>query len=164
VVLIVDVDPETHLVAEGALPETECVIVGSRSAEMGLKFAERWPPSVLVVDANLGGLGYLTERLRRHSPHLHVVLLLAHDQAIDTALPRQAAGGTVLRKPVDAARLRGTLRTVLRLSKMSAGVKRMHGVGPAPAAPPEPGVRTTPVPEPAARTTPIPRAGAGRDK
>src|SRR4051812_20532024 len=72
VVLVVDIDPETHLATDGALPEAECVLVGARSAEMALKLAERRPPSVLVVDGKIGGLSYLAERLRRVTPHLHV--------------------------------------------------------------------------------------------
>lgn len=125
VVLVVDIDPDTHLASEGALPEAECVVMGARTAEMALKMAERRPPAVLVVDARLGGIGYLTERLKRLSPHLHIVHLVAPDHVVDPS-QKQPGGASLLRKPFEAARFRSTLRTVLRLSAMSAGVKRMH--------------------------------------
>jgi DNA-binding response OmpR family regulator len=94
---------------------------------MGLKLAERRPPSVLIVDAKLGGFGYLTERLRRISPHIHLVLLVAPDDPVEAASARLGGAGSMLRKPLDTVRFRSTLRTVLRLSAMSAGVKRMRG-------------------------------------
>jgi DNA-binding response OmpR family regulator len=148
VVLIVDVDPETHLVTEGALTEGECTFIGARSAEMGLKLAERRPPSVLVVDAKLSGFGYLTERLRRISPHIHLVLLVAPDHPVETASARLGGVGSLLRKPLDVVRFRSTLRTVLRLSAMSAGVKRMRGAQD----------------DPATAFPPLPRVGNGRGK
>ena len=151
VVLIVDADPETHLVADGALPESECAIIGARSAEMGLKLAERRPPSVLVVDAKLGALGYLTERLRRISPHIHIVMLVPPDQATQAAAARLGGVGSMLRKPIEVTRLRSTVRTVLRLSAMSAGIKRMRGASGHEAEDP-------------ARPTPLPHTGAGRGK
>jgi len=170
VVLVVDADPATHLASEGALPETECMVMGARTAEMALKMAERRPPAVLVVDARLGGITYLTERLRRLSAHLHIVHLVASDHVVDPS-QRQPGGISLLRKPFEAARFRSTLRTVLRLSAMSAGVKRMHDgsaasrraswVGESPAARtgPDGEVRPTPVPrrESEVRPTPVPR-------
>ncbi|APR82296.1 Hypothetical protein A7982_07645 [Minicystis rosea] len=129
VVLVVDIDPETHLATDGALPETECVLVTARSAEMGLKMATRRPPSVLVVDGKIGGLTYLTEKLRRLSPHLHVILLVGADQPADAPAPRISSPTSLLRKPFDVMRFRSTVRTVMRLSAMSAGVKLMHGAG-----------------------------------
>lgn len=154
VVLVVDVDLETHLVTERSLPETECIHVGARSAEMALKLAERRPPSVLVVDGKIGGLMYLAERLRRLSPHLHLLVLVAPDHKIDPAAPRQPGGTSLLRKPIEAVRYRNTLRTVLRLAAMAAGVKRMHGAGSSRGLDPEPPVRVTP----------LPRTGPARDK
>lgn len=124
-VLVVDFDPDTHMMLDGALPEAECAIISTRSAEMALKMAERRPPAVLVVDAKLSGLSYLTERLRRLSPHIHHVLLVGVDQQIDASRP---GGGSVLRKPLDVSRVRSALRSALRLSAMTAGVKRMHAV------------------------------------
>jgi DNA-binding NtrC family response regulator len=163
VVLVVDLDPETHLATEGALSETECATLGARTAEMALKHAARRPPSVLVVDAKIGGLAFLTERLRRLSPHLHVVLLVGADHHSDAPLPgtahpapRHQGPTTVLRKPVDRGRYRSTVRTVLRLTAMSEGVHRMRDAGerasetPSPSGPPAP------------RLTPVPRIG--RDK
>ena len=129
VVLVVDIDPETHLATDGALSEAECVLVNVRSAEMGLKMATRRPPSVLVVDGKIGGLTYLTEKLRRLSPHLHVVILVSSDQPADAHAPRISSPTSLLRKPFDVVRFRSTVRTVLRLSAMSAGVKLMHGAG-----------------------------------
>jgi len=152
VVLVVDVDPETHLVTERSLPETECIHVGARSVEMALKLAERRPPSVLVVDGKIGGLTFLAERLRRLSPHLHLLVLVAHDHTVDPAAPRPPGGTSLLRKPIEAMRYRNTLRTVLRLAAMAAGVKRMHGAG---------GVGG---PEPQGLTTPVTRPGHLRDK
>lgn len=138
VVLIVDVDPDTHALAEGAFAESECVVVGSRSADMALKLAERRPPAVLVVGDRIGGIAYLGERLRRLSPHLHIILLTSVDRAMDAVSHRQAGVGTVLARPVDARRFRATVRTVLRLSAMSAGVKRMHRAESSPSLPAAP--------------------------
>lgn len=150
VVLIVDLDPETHLITDSALSDAECTFISARTAEMGLKLAERRPPSVLVVDAKLGGFGYLTERLRRLSPHIHLVLLVAPDDSLETASARLGGVGSLLRKPLDVVRFRSTLRTVLRLSAMSAGVKRMRGAGAQE--------------EEVARPTPLPRVGSARGK
>ncbi|MFT3766926.1 MAG: hypothetical protein QM820_15620 [Minicystis sp.] len=61
------------------------------------------------------------------------MLLIASDHASDLASPRPTSATTLLLKPLETVRLRSTLRTALRLSAMSAGVKRMHGAGgPAP--------------------------------
>lgn len=153
VVLVVDLDPDTHAVAEGALPENECALVSARSPEIALKMAERRPPSVLVIGDRIQGLAYLSERLRRLTPHLHVLLLTSQDQpqepnpfsAPDPAAARasqRAAGvGSVLRKPVDVGRFRSTLRTALRLAAMAAGVNRMRGTSESGSMP-----RITPIP------------------
>jgi DNA-binding response OmpR family regulator len=135
VILIVDVDPDTHTLAEGTFAENECVVLTSRSAEMALKLAERRPPAVLVVGDRIAGLAYLGERLRRLTPHLHIVLLTSADKAMDAVSHRQAGVGTVLARPVDSVRFRATVRTVLRLSAMSAGVKRMHRADSSPSIP-----------------------------
>lgn len=143
IVLVVDIDPDTHIVSDGVLPDTECELVSARSADIALKLAERKPPSVLVISDRIAGIAYVCERIRRISPHLHIVLLTAQEQAPE-ALPHRGSGfGSTLRKPLDKARLRSTLRTVLRLSAMSAGVSRMHGAGGS-----EPGGRGRPTPLP----------------
>lgn len=159
VVLIVDIDPDTHTLSDGALPETECVLVNARSSEIALKMAERRPPAVLVIGDRVAGVSYLTDRLRRLSPHLHVVLLATQDPPQEGGLfshgessaarLRTTAAASTLRKPVDPARFRSTLRTALRLSAMAAGVKRMHG--------------DTSESGTIGRVTPVPWASPGRD-
>jgi len=135
VVLVVDVDPDTHNLTEGAFGDAECVLLATRSADMALKLAERRPPTVLVVGEKIGGLAYLGERLRRLTPHLHIILLASAERAMDAVSHPQAGVGTVLTKPVDALRFRTAVRTVLRLSAMSAGVDRMHRAGSSPEIP-----------------------------
>lgn len=160
VVLIVDVDPDTHSVTDGSMPETECALMSARTTEVALKMAERRPPTVLVVGDRMGGISYLSERLRRLTPHLHVILLASQELPHDTLFtppdpasarqPLRAGGATsLIRKPFDSARFRSTLRTVLRLAAMAAGVKRMHG--------------GTTESSTMARITPVPWVGSPRD-
>jgi CheY-like chemotaxis protein len=158
VVLVVDIDPDTHTLTEGALPETECALVSARSSEIALKMAERRPPAVLVIGDRVSGAVYLTERLRRLAPHLHVVVLTSPDPPQEPGLfshadanagRTRATAASMLRKPVDPSRFRTTLRTALRLSAMAAGVKRMHG--------------GTTESTTMARITPVPWTSAARD-
>ena len=124
-VLVVDTDPATHLIADQALPIGEFPHFSARSVEIALKMAERRPPSVLVVDENVAGFGHLVDKLRALAPHLRVLVLVGHAPTTDISA-RLARLGTVLHKPLEAARFRSMVRTVARLSAMTAGVAQMH--------------------------------------
>lgn len=133
-VLVVDTDPATHLVADKALPADEFPHFTARSTETALKMAERCIPSVLVVDESLTGLGHLVDKLRVLAPHLRVLVLVDGAQTTERSA-RLARLGSVLHKPLEAARFRTMVRTVARLSAMTAGVAQMHVADHSPAPP-----------------------------
>ena len=138
-VLVIDFDPATHLIADQALLPGEFPHFSARAAETALKMAERRPPSVLVVDEGVAGLGHVVEKLRALAPHLRVIVLLNQAPSSEISA-RLARLGSVLHKPLEAGRLRTMVRTVARLSAMTAGVAQMH-VADHTAAPPRQGAQ-----------------------
>jgi DNA-binding response OmpR family regulator len=124
-VLVIDLDPATHLIAEKALLPGEFPHFSARTTETALKMAERRAPSVLIVDEGVAGLGHVVDRLRTLAPHLRVIVLLNQAPSLEISA-RLARLGSVLHKPLEAGRLRSMVRTVARLAAMTAGVAQMH--------------------------------------
>jgi CheY-like chemotaxis protein len=87
------------------------------SGETGLELARRTPPSVVLLDLRLGGIGgfEFVERLREVLPLPGTsIVALTGDMSPATLLRAEEAGfAAFLRKPADMDRLEAVLRPLL---------------------------------------------------
>jgi len=123
-ILLIDADTAVHELATTALGG-EGAVLGARSAALAAKIAAKRPPAVVVVDDEVADStpeAVVTE-LRATSPHLRAIVTTRSREPEHTA--RLTTLGPVLVKPLDAERLRATVRAALRLRSMAAGVERM---------------------------------------
>jgi DNA-binding response OmpR family regulator len=123
-ILLVDAETSIHELATSALGN-EGAVLGARTAALATKIASKRPPAIVVVDDNVADASpeSLIAELRANAPHLRAIVLTSSREPEHTA--RLTALGPVLVKPLDLDRLRATVRSLLRLRNMAAGVERM---------------------------------------
>jgi DNA-binding response OmpR family regulator len=118
-----------------------------------------YEPEVVILDMQIGNMGGIAVALdlrleagEGRLPHTPILLLL--DREADKFLALRSDVDAVLVKPIDAGRLRRTVKTLLpdRVAKVAAfaAASTAASVASAPAAEPEPEPEPEPDPEPAA--------------
>jgi DNA-binding response OmpR family regulator len=123
-ILVIDPAPATHELVFGALGD-ECTVLGARSRALAMTIAARRPPDVAILDDQLPELEELVADLRSLYPHARFLFLVASGRPRAEVAPFKALG-SIITRPVDLERLRGVVRSAIRLGAMTAGVQRMR--------------------------------------
>lgn len=117
-VLVIEDDAVNLELAALVLEEAGCEVLTAASAEAGLRLAAAERPALILMDLHLPGLtGFEATRRLKADPAtagIPVVALTADAMRETEARAIEAGCDAFLTKPLDAARLRETLRRFLK--------------------------------------------------
>ncbi len=120
-VVVVDDDPDIQDLAELWLSEAGYGVERFMDGQSFLKGMARLLPDAVLLDLNMPGLsgGDTMERLRRHHRYLPVIVITANTQVDSVVSMMQRGAYDYLVKPLDADKLRTTVRNAVERYRMA---------------------------------------------
>jgi DNA-binding NtrC family response regulator len=118
--LVIDDDPEVCSIIEHLVDRKTIEVLGSQSADAGLRLAQEMRPNVILLDLKLGdrsGLDVFHE-LRRLDPKGLIIFVTGHGTT-DTAIEAMKLGAhDYLVKPLDVNQLEQTIVQACQISRL----------------------------------------------
>jgi DNA-binding response OmpR family regulator len=119
-VLIVEDDPPLRLAMTKALKAAGYDVTTAKAGDEGLQAALATPPDVVLLDVMLPGMnGYeVLAALRKHDPHLPIVMITAKGEEADKVRGLELGADEYVVKPVGLAELQARVGAALRRRRL----------------------------------------------